>query len=94
MMLETVAVAPGAATGKFNGHVDPGAHARDASGIILRNGMPMAILPQAVVSAHAREAMIRTDAYFRAERRDFLPGHEIDDWLAAEDALCHLLAVP
>jgi hypothetical protein len=93
-MPATLEVAPEAGTGKFNGHVDPGAHARDASGIVLRNGMPMAILPQAGVSAHAREAMIRTDAYFLAERRGFLPGHEIDDWLAAEDALCHPLAEP
>ena len=23
-------------------------------------------------------------AYFRAERRGFVPGHEFDDWLAAE----------
>jgi hypothetical protein len=23
-------------------------------------------------------------AYFRAERRGFVPGHELDDWLAAE----------
>lgn len=23
-------------------------------------------------------------AYFRAQRRDFAPGHELDDWIAAE----------
>jgi hypothetical protein len=31
-----------------------------------------------------REAMVRMAAYFRAERRGFEPGHEWDDWLAAE----------
>jgi Protein of unknown function (DUF2934) len=31
-----------------------------------------------------REQMIRTAAYLLAERRGFLPGHELDDWLAAE----------
>lgn len=31
-----------------------------------------------------REAMIREAAYFRAERRGFAAGHELDDWLAAE----------
>jgi len=31
-----------------------------------------------------REAMIRAGAYFRAERRGFAPGAELDDWLAAE----------
>jgi hypothetical protein len=28
--------------------------------------------------------MIAEAAYFRAERRSFCPGHELDDWLAAE----------
>jgi hypothetical protein len=28
--------------------------------------------------------MIAKAAYFRAERRNFEPGHEVEDWLAAE----------
>lgn len=28
--------------------------------------------------------MIAEGAYFRAQRRHFLPGHELEDWLAAE----------
>lgn len=31
-----------------------------------------------------RRVWIATAAYFRAERRGFAPGGEIDDWLAAE----------
>ena len=31
-----------------------------------------------------REALIAIAAYYRAERRGFLPGHEQEDWLAAE----------
>jgi hypothetical protein len=31
-----------------------------------------------------RERHIREAAYFKAERRGFAPGHELDDWLAAE----------
>lgn len=31
-----------------------------------------------------REEWIRVAAYFEAERRGFAPGHELDDWLAAE----------
>lgn len=34
-----------------------------------------------------RERRIRVEAYFRSERRGFPPGHEIDDWLAAERAV-------
>jgi hypothetical protein len=30
------------------------------------------------------DSMVRTAAYFRAERRGFAPGHEWEDWLAAE----------
>ena len=28
---------------------------------------------------------IREAAYFKAEHRGFAPGHELDDWLEAED---------
>jgi len=35
-------------------------------------------------TAEARRALIAETAYLRAERRGFTPGHETDDWLAAE----------
>jgi len=35
-------------------------------------------------SLEQREAMIREAAYFRAAERGFAPGHDLDDWLAAE----------
>lgn len=31
-----------------------------------------------------RERRIRETAYFKAERRGFTPGHELEDWIAAE----------
>lgn len=31
-----------------------------------------------------RDGMIALAAYFRAERRGFLPGQELEDWLEAE----------
>lgn len=34
--------------------------------------------------AATREAWIRTTAYYRAERRGFAPGGELEDWLDAE----------
>jgi len=36
------------------------------------------------VSADVRRGMIAEAAYLRAERRGFVPGHEDEDWLAAE----------
>jgi Protein of unknown function (DUF2934) len=34
--------------------------------------------------AKPREALIAEIAYFHAQRRGFEPGHELEDWLAAE----------
>ena len=31
-----------------------------------------------------RQTAIAREAYYRAERRGFEPGHELEDWLAAE----------
>ena len=31
-----------------------------------------------------REGRVRLAAFFRAERRGFAPGYEVEDWLAAE----------
>ena len=32
----------------------------------------------------ARQAAVRLRAYYRAEGRGFLPGHEVEDWISAE----------
>lgn len=41
-------------------------------------------LAEALVPHDVRHEMIARAAYFRAERRGFAPGHELDDWLGAE----------
>jgi len=41
-------------------------------------------LPLKRVSEEERRNMIERAAYFRAERRNFEPGHEQEDWVAAE----------
>jgi len=47
------------------------------------------------LSAEAKRLQdIATAAYFRAEARGFGPGHELDDWLAAEAALSAAAARP
>ncbi|HEX5460984.1 MAG TPA: DUF2934 domain-containing protein [Steroidobacteraceae bacterium] len=38
-----------------------------------------------------RHTMIAEAAYYRAEKRHFEPGHELDDWLQAEAEICSLL---
>jgi hypothetical protein len=37
-----------------------------------------------VVAPEERERLIARAAYFRAEKRGFAPGHELEDWLQAE----------
>jgi hypothetical protein len=46
----------------------------------------------AYVEPHEREAMISESAYFRSAHRGFEPGHEVDDWLAAESDIDAALA--
>ncbi len=43
------------------------------------------------VSEDVRRGMIAEGAYLRAERRGFAPGHEAEDWLAAEAEVDALL---
>lgn len=39
------------------------------------------------VSSAQREQMVREAAYYQYVRRGFVPGHDLDDWLAAEAEL-------
>ena len=49
---------------------------------------------EADVSARAElDRMICEAAYYIAEQRGFEPGHELDDWLAAEAQIHDQLAV-
>jgi len=43
-----------------------------------------AIAPASFVGPGQRAALIAKTAYYRAENRGFAPGHETEDWLAAE----------
>lgn len=42
--------------------------------------------------AAQRQATIASAAYYRAQRRGFAPGHELEDWLAAEREVYRLIA--
>jgi Protein of unknown function (DUF2934) len=57
---------------------------------------PKPAAPQAArvtLTVEARRTMIAENAYLRAERRGFAPGHETEDWLAAEAEVDALLKV-
>ncbi len=46
----------------------------------------------ATASEEQRLAMIREAAYYKAEKRQFTPGHEVEDWAAAEREIDELIA--
>ncbi|WP_097459752.1 DUF2934 domain-containing protein [Mangrovitalea sediminis] len=50
--------------------------------------------PAANVTAEQRWRMIADAAFYRAERRGFSPGGEVNDWLEAEAEIEALLAKP
>jgi hypothetical protein len=60
----------------------------------LRSFNPLRFsLPVKRVSDEERRDMIARAAYFRAEKRQFAPGHEVEDWVAAEADVDRELAV-
>lgn len=69
--------APATATRKPAKHLDHAAIERMAAS-------------EAASRAAERRDMIATAAYFRAEKRGFEPGHEVEDWLAAELEIAHI----
>jgi hypothetical protein len=51
-------------------------------------------LVECVTNPDERRQLIASQAYLRAKARGFVPGHELEDWLAAEqdvNAACGLL---
>ena len=47
--------------------------------------------PGAAIGLHEREMMIARAAYFRAEKRGFAPGNELQDWIEAEAEVMQLV---
>ena len=61
---------------------------RAGSGPVLRN-ISLYIVPRVIED---RAVSIAKLAYLMAERRGFRPGHELEDWLAAENEVDQPLA--
>jgi hypothetical protein len=47
--------------------------------------------PGSAISAEERAMLIARAAYFRAERRGFAPGSELQDWVEAEAEVLQLI---
>ena len=52
---------------------------------------PLCFAGPGLQGAH-RQTMIAQAAYFRAERRGFERGHELEDWVSAEQEIDRLVA--
>jgi len=73
---------------------------RPAEHLAARNNVDRHVVPPPAVTAAGsvplipaslRLDMIRDAAFFRAEARNFAPGQEIEDWLAAEQDIDDLI---
>jgi len=49
-----------------------------------RNFDPLRFCVNKPASTEERQRWVATAAYFRAQRRGFVAGHEAEDWIAAE----------
>jgi hypothetical protein len=59
-----------------------------------RESMPRPSLREPAVDEANVSALIAECAYYKAERRGFQPGYELDDWLAAEREVGSFAAAP
>ena len=58
--------------------------AKKGNGSLKLANMMAEVYAKQNIDAHSQEEMIAVAAYFRAEKRGFAPGNELDDWLQAE----------
>ena len=75
--------------------VPPAVTAAEAPKTPARKAAPRAkrtVAARPTVTPDMRRGMIAESAYLRAERRGFAPGHEDEDWLAAEAEVDQLLS--
>jgi hypothetical protein len=66
------------ATSRIGGQVEVAERKRKPAGTPARANQP------AVMTAQERESLVAQAAYFRAEKRGFAPGGELQDWIEAE----------
>lgn len=48
--------------------------------------------PGALISPRERYEMIATMAYYRAEQRNFEPGHDVEDWFECERIIDQMMS--
>jgi Protein of unknown function (DUF2934) len=59
----------------------------DSAAMAVLESTPSAIGTSTSVDPDIRRQLVAAEAYFRAERRGFAAGKELEDWVAAEAAV-------
>jgi hypothetical protein len=55
-------------------------------------GLAAAVSDAAEITLEERHHLVSEAAYYRSERRSFVPGYELDDWLNAETEIETMLS--
>ena len=78
---------------RSTGRLEPSQPARNGPEV-ARADRPVTIIRPKFqpISPQLRQEFIATAAYFKALARGFQPGHEVEDWLAAEAEFDELVA--
>jgi PBP1b-binding outer membrane lipoprotein LpoB len=61
-------------------------HLTDSAAMVMLESAPSAMRSKSI-DPDVRHQLVAAEAYFRAERRGFTAGNELDDWVAAEMAV-------
>ena len=59
----------------------------DNAAMVVLESAASAMVASTSVDPDVRRQLVAAEAYFRAERRGFAAGNELDDWVAAEAAV-------
>jgi hypothetical protein len=59
----------------------------DSAAMVVLESAVSAMGASTSVDPDVRRQLVAAEAYFRAERRGFAAGNELDDWVAAEAAV-------
>ena len=72
---------------------EPGNAILAKKAIVGDGSIPDGALQSTFIEPERRRGLIAEAAYYRAEQRGFEPGHEIEDWCAAEIEIDNYLAL-
>jgi hypothetical protein len=59
----------------------------DGAAMVVLESAPSGMGASTSIDPNVRRQLVAAEAYFRAERRGFAAGNELDDWVAAEAAV-------